>query len=163
MKIFILSLLGVVLIVLIIIVFVIRGKARRIKQSGANDINSLKPGKAFYSVEMGIDFNAETENKVKEHLASKGFRIIENVQNGIIAYSGKSENAALKGWLNIDPMQLPIRIVCKAGANGKLLIRMDDDYGFQVLNAGQLQKFQHINEIKFKFYEDEIKKLLNVS
>jgi hypothetical protein len=149
----------IIVVVLIILFFIIRGILKRSKQSSQNDVNALKPGKAFYEIQFETEFSPETQSKLETFLKEQKFRIVDQVKNGIIAYSGKSENAALKGWLNSDPMALPIRLVCKAGSTGKLILRFDDDYGFQVLNATQLEKFQQLNEIKFKFYAAEIKKM----
>jgi hypothetical protein len=149
----------IIVVALIILFFVIRGILKRSKQSSQNDVNALKPGKAFYETELQVEFTLGTKSTIEQFLKEKKFRIVQGVNNGIISYSGKSENAALKGWLNSDPMALPIRLICKAGSTGKLILRFDDDYGFQVLNAAQLEKFQQLNEVKFKFYAAEIKKM----
>ena len=142
--------------VAIVIFFVLRAKVRRFAQAGRNDIDKLKPGKVHHIFELDIPFNKQTQSDLKALLSGLDFRIIEGVENGLIAYSGKSENAALGGWLNIDPMLLPIRITAQPNKGAGIQFRMDDDYGFQVLNATQKEKFQKKNDVKFHFYEEKI-------
>lgn len=143
--------------VAIMVFFILRAKARRVAQAGMNAIEKLKPGKVHHIFTVDMPFDKATRSDLDTLLKSLDFRLIEGVENGIIAYSGKSENAALGGWLNIDPMLLPIRITAQPNKGGGISFRMDDDYGFQVLNAAQKEKFQAKNDVKFKHYEAKIR------
>jgi hypothetical protein len=157
MKSIFLYIIVVAVVALIFLVFIIRGRARRQGQKGRNNILNLKPGKANYESELAIPFSDGTLLKIKELLAQNNFRIIDDVQDGIIAYSGKNEDATLGGWLNVSPFKLPFRIVVtQSGTHIK--VSFADDYGFQVLNKSQLQKFNEVYRPVFTHYEDLIKK-----
>ncbi len=147
-----------VVVALIIVIFIIRGKARRRGQDGRNSISGLKPGKANYEVDLPIPFSEAALLKIKGVLAQNNFRIIDNVQDGIIAYSGKNEDATLGGWLNINPFKLPFRIVVTQGTAQTTKVLFADDYGFQILNKSQLQKFNDVYKPVFVHYADLIKK-----
>ncbi len=145
-------------VALIIVIFIIRGKARRRVQSARDSISALKPGKANYEVDLPIPFSEAALLKIKEVLAQNNFRIIDNVQDGIIAYTGKNEDATLGGWLNINPFKLPFRIVVTQGSTQNIKVLFADDYGFQILNKSQIQKFNDVYKPVFVHYADLIKK-----
>lgn len=147
----------VALVVLILVIFIMRGKARRHGQKGKNNILKLKPGKANYEFDLDRSLNDGALLKIKQLMDQKKFRIIDGVEDGIIAYSGKNEDAALGGWLNIDPFTLPFRIVVMEDTD-HIKVTFADDYGFQILNKSQLQKFNETYRPVFTFYEDLIKK-----
>jgi|GEM_PF-5392132 len=147
-----------VVVALILVIFIIRGKARRQGQKDNNDISKLKPGKAQYEFDPGIPYSDTALLKIKEVLVQNNFRIIDNVQDGLIAYSGKNEDATLGGWLNINPFKLPFRIVITKGNTQNIKVLFADDYGFQILNKSQLQKFNEVYMPVFNHYAELIKK-----
>ncbi len=160
MKSLVVYLAGFAAIGLIVVLLVLRAKARRGLQGRQNDVHQLKPGKVFREFELQTTYSEQALAKLRQFFVDQKFRLVDNVAEGIIAYSGKSENATLSGWLNIDPMLLPIRIVVKSSATHRIVLRMDDDYGFQVLNEAQKAKFQEKNDVKFGFFERGIREVL---
>jgi cbb3-type cytochrome oxidase subunit 3 len=145
----------------LIIALIIRSKARRQFQKSKNNILKLKDGKANYEFDLPNIYSDSSLLKIRQLLDEYNFRIIENVDNGLIAYSGKSEEAVLNGWLNANPLTLPFRVVVSSSLNNTIKVKFADDYGFQVLNASQKQKFNNAYNPIFMHYEALIENHLN--
>lgn len=141
----------------LIAILIIRSKARRQSQKSKNDILKLKEGKANYEFELTSDYSDSSVLKIRKLLEENNFRIIEDVKDGLIAYSGKSEGAVLNGWLNVDPLTLPVRVVITSSFTNTVNVKFADDYGFQILNAGQKQKFNDVYKPIFTHFESLIK------
>lgn len=140
---------------------ILRGKAKRKLQQSQTNISKLKEGKANYEFEIKSNYNDSSIQKIKNSLEGNNFRIIENVNDGLIAYSGKSEDAVLGGWLNVNPLTLPLRISISRALNNTIKVQFADDYGFQILNAKQKQKFNEVYTPLFSQVENLIKNSLN--
>ncbi|AWH85766.1 hypothetical protein HYN59_11885 [Flavobacterium album] len=149
----------VIVIAIIILIFIARGKSRRQLQKSKNNIQALKDGKANYEFEIQRPLDTASLSKIKDVLAGHNFRIIDNVADGIIAYSGKNEDATLHGWQNIDSLKLPLRIVVINTASNNIKVKFADDYGFQILNAAQKEKFNAVYSPAFKHYEALLKNI----
>lgn len=149
----------VIVIAILILILIARGKTRRQLQKSNNNIQGLKDGKANHEFEMPGSLDGASISKIKNALAAQNFRIIDNVSDGIIAYSGKNEDATLHGWQNIDSLKLPLRIVVTNTPTGNIKVKFSDDYGFQILNTAQKEKFKIVYSPAFTHYEALLKNI----
>ncbi|WP_298119404.1 hypothetical protein [Flavobacterium sp.] len=161
MKRILLIILAIIAIGALIIILIIRSKARRQFQKSKNKISKLKEGKANYEFEIPSNYSEASILKIRKLLEENNFRIIEDVNDGLIAYSGKSEDAVLNGWLNVNPLSLPMRIIVTSSLTNTIKVNFADDYGFQILNSNQKQKFNDAYKPIFNHFEILIKNHLN--
>jgi hypothetical protein len=150
--------LGLVAAGALIVFLILRAKAKRQLQKLNTSVLNLKEGKANYEFDLNCFFNDAILFRFQDLLIEFNFRLVDNAKDGIIAYSGKSEHAALNGWLNVDYLSLPLRVVVMPTLTNKVKVKFADDYGFQILNTKQKLKFNEVYNPLFLHYESLIKK-----
>ena len=153
----------IVVLILFIVIFTLRGKSRRLNQKNNKNISKLKAGKANYEFELSKSYNEFLLIKARELLINNNFRVIDNVEDGVIAYFGKNEDVVLHGIYNADPLKLPFRATISCSHTNKAFVKFTDDYGFIILNASQKQKFNDAYLPIFKYYENLLKTNIDVS
>ncbi|MEL1245975.1 hypothetical protein AAEO56_17005 [Flavobacterium sp. DGU11] len=140
-----------------------KNKSKLQHQKSTTDIATLKGGQAVHEFELEIPYNDSSLSKIKQFLGEHRFSVIEDVDNGIIAYSHDSHKTSEKLWMQVDQFSLPLRVVCIRSLSGSISVRFDDNYGGRIVIKKIRQRFIDKYQPLFTYYEILLKKAFNLT
>jgi hypothetical protein len=134
-------LLGVPILAIIFLIVWLGQQASRAKSALVGDVFALKPSRASrqveWSIKPGLDGSKIIEALVTELEGLRGKTQRKDEKQAIV-YFGSRTDAKMMGIWDVPPLKMPIRILI--GVDSSLLrMRLDDDFGFQIL-LGQVKK-----------------------
>ena len=153
---FVVSNLGVfAVLVLFFIGFWLYDKRRKKFEKNENEVSKLKPGKLFLKESLSLKWDENLNSRIEQWINLKKGRFVKGNKGEQICYLNERGKSAFKGFLNIHPEDLPIRIIFFSESNN-LALRLDEDWGFQLFVGPAKKAFKDKYEGQLKSLVSEL-------
>ena len=157
---FVVSNLGVFSVILLFFIgFWLYDKRRKKFEKNQKDVSNLKPGKLFLNKSLPLKWDVNLTSRIENWIALKSGRRVNGKNGELICYLNERGKSAFKGFLNVHPHDLPIRIVFFQN-NDNLNVRLDEDWGFQLFVGPAKTAFKEKYEGQLKSLVSELTMVL---